>query len=574
MDQISKKIEMISQKLKELKNKFYNHKIDGYLVPKNDEYFSEFAQKDKLKSISGFNGSFGLAIILKKKNFLFVDGRYVEQAKIQVGKKFKILEIPKTLPHQILSSRLNLGFDPMVFTYRSLLYFFRNKIKLTPITKTIIKSDTLKDRISRKFYSLSPKVVGETVNSKIKRLIQILKKDGSDHIFISAPENVAWLLNIRGRDNPFSPIPNCRVILNTKGKISFFSDIKKSSNIFKKKNFLKISFFNENKIENFLSELNVKKIIIDKNSCSILFENLIRSKFKISKIGDPLYIMKSIKNKVEINKTIESHIHDGVAVTKFLYWIKKNQNKKISEIDAEKKLESFRKQNKNYLFPSFNTISATGKNGSIIHYRASNKTCREIKRNDIYLCDSGGQYAYGTTDVTRTISFKRQPKNIIDSFTRVLKGHIAVATANISKQKNGSNIDKLARKYLKEVKKDFSHGTGHGVGYFLNVHEGPQAISKRNSVKLREGMILSNEPGFYLQGKFGIRIENLVYIKKEKNNLIFKNLTLVPIDINLVNFKLLSSQEKKYLINYHFEVYSKIQKFLSINEKRWLMKSI
>ena len=284
--------------------------------------------------------------------------------------------------------------------------------------------------------------------------------------------------------------------------------------------------------------------------------------------------MKSIKNKVEINKTIESHIHDGVAVTKFLYWIKKNQNKKISEIDAEKKLESFRKQNKNYLFPSFNTISATGKNGSIIHYRASNKTCREIKQNDVYLCDSGGQYNYGTTDVTRTISFKVQPKNIKDAFTRVLKGHIAVATANISKQKTGSNIDKLARKYLKEVKKDFSHGTGHGVGYFLNVHEGPQAISKRNNIKLREGMILSNEPGFYLQGKYGIRIENLVYIKKEKNNLVFKNLTLAPIDINLINFKLLSSQEKKYLINYHFEVYSKIHKFLSLSEKKWLLKSI
>tara|TARA_B100000886_G_scaffold90857_1_gene59978 strand:+ start:312 stop:2036 length:1725 start_codon:yes stop_codon:yes gene_type:complete len=574
MDQISKKIKMISQKLKELKNKFYHHEIDGYLVPKNDEYFSEFAKKDKLKSITGFDGSFGLAIILKKKNFLFVDGRYVEQAKIQVSKKFKILEIPKKLPHQILSSRLNLGFDPMVFTSRSLQYFFRNKVKLTPITKTIIKSDILKVHTSRKFYSLSPKVVGETVNSKIKRLIQILKKDGSDHIFISAPENVAWLLNIRGRDNPFSPIPNCRVILNTKGEVSFFSDIKKSSNILKKKDFLKISFFNEHQIENFLNGLNVKKIIIDKNSCSILLENLIRSQFKISKIGDPLYLMKSIKNKVEINKTIESHIRDGVAVTKFLYWIKKNQNKKISEIYAEKKLESFRKQNKNYLFPSFNTISATGKNGSIIHYRASNKTCREIKRNDIYLCDSGGQYTYGTTDVTRTISFKVQPKYIIDAFTRVLKGHIAVATANVSKQKTGSSIDKLARKYLKEVKKDFSHGTGHGVGYFLNVHEGPQAISKRNNINLREGMILSNEPGFYLQGKFGIRIENLVYIKKEKNNLVFKNLTLVPIDISLVNFKLLSSQEKKYLINYHFEVYSKIHKFLSFKEKKWLIKSI
>ena len=565
---------MISEKLKELKNKFYHHKIDGYVVPKNDEYFSEFAKKDKLKTITGFDGSFGLAIILKKKNFLFVDGRYVEQAKIQAGKKFKILEIPKKLPYQILSTRLNLGFDPTVFTSRSLVYFFRNKIKLTPITKIMVNSDILKSHTSRKFYSLNPKIVGETVNSKIKRLIQILKKDRSDYIFISAPENVAWLLNIRGSDNPFSPIPNCRIVISTKGEVNFFSDIKKSSNIFKKKNSLKISFYKENQIENFLGRLKSKKIIIDKNSCPVLLENLINSKFKISKIGDPLYLMKSIKNKVEINKTIESHIHDGVAVTKFLYWIKKNQNKKISEIDAEKKLESFRKQNKNYLFPSFSTISATGKNGSIIHYRASNKTCREIKQNDIYLCDSGGQYTYGTTDVTRTISFKVQPKNIKDAFTRVLKGHIAVASANISKHKTGSNIDKLARRYLNEVKKDFSHGTGHGVGYFLNVHEGPQAISKRNNIKLREGMILSNEPGFYLQGKYGIRIENLVYIKKEKNNLVFKNLTLAPIDINLINFNLLSSEEKKYLVNYHFEVYSKIHKFLSLSEKKWLLKSI
>ena len=370
---------MISQKLKELKNKFNHFNIDGYIVPKNDEYFSEFAQKDKLKDITGFDGSFGLAIILKKRNFLFVDGRYVEQAKVQAGKNFKILEMPKKLPYQILSSSLNLGFDPMVFTNRSLLYYFRNKIKLSPINETILNFKVLNDRTSRKFYILNPKVVGETVNSKIRRLIQILKKDGSDHIFISAPENVAWLLNIRGRDNPFSPIPNCRIILNTKGQVNFFSNIMNSSNIIKKKDFAKTSFFNENQIKDFLDNLEVKKIIIDRNSCSFFHENLIYSKFKISKIQDPLYLMKSVKNKVEINNTIESHIHDGVAVTKFLYWIKKNQNKQISEIDAEKKLESFRKLNKNYLFPSFNTISATGKNGSIIHYRASNKTCMKIK---------------------------------------------------------------------------------------------------------------------------------------------------------------------------------------------------
>ena len=332
---------MISQKLKDLKNELYHYGIDGYLVPKNDQYFSEFAQQDKLKTITGFSGSFGLAIILKKKNFLFVDGRYTEQAKVQVGKNFKILEIPKKLPYQILNLNLNLGFDPMVFTHRNLLYYFRNKVKLIPITKTIINSNISNYHTAKKFYTLNPKVVGETVNNKIKRLIQIIKKDGSDHIFISAPENVAWLLNIRGRDNPFSPIPNCRIILNTKGKIIFFSDIKKSSNIQKKKDFFGASFFKENQIKDCLSKLNIKKIIIDKNSCPVLLENLISSKFRISKIGDPIYLMKSIKNKIEINKTIESHVHDGVAVTKFLCWIKKNQTKKISEIDAEKKIGNF-----------------------------------------------------------------------------------------------------------------------------------------------------------------------------------------------------------------------------------------
>ena len=261
MDQISKKIKMISEKLKELKNKFFHHEIDGYVVPKNDEYFSEFAKKDKLKTITDFDGSFGLAIILKKKNFLFVDGRCTEQAKIQAGKKFKILEIPKKLPYQVLNSRINLGFDPTVFTSKSLIYFFRNKIKLTPITKIKVNLSNLKDNSSRKFYSLKPKIVGETVNSKIKRLVQILNKDKSDHIFVSAPENIAWLLNIRGRDNPFSPIPNCRIIINTKGEVNFFSNIKKSSKIFKKKCFLKISFYRENQIESFISRLKAKKII-------------------------------------------------------------------------------------------------------------------------------------------------------------------------------------------------------------------------------------------------------------------------------------------------------------------------
>jgi Xaa-Pro aminopeptidase len=247
----------------------------------------------------------------------------------------------------------------------------------------------------------------------------------------------------------------------------------------------------------FIDKFKKKKIIIDQKSCSLFFENLFKKNFLIFKDEDPIYFLKSIKNKKEITNMINAHILDGVALTKFLYWIKKINQNKITEYDAQKKLENFRKKNKNYLFPSFNTIAGTGSNGAIIHYRATKKNTRIIKKEDIFLCDSGGQYKYGTTDVTRTICFSKPNEKIKDIFTKILKGHIAVATVNLSKYSNGKSIDPLARKDLKLQGLDYDHGTGHGVGFFSNVHEGPQAISKYNKIKIREGMIISNEPGFY-----------------------------------------------------------------------------
>ena len=271
---------------------------------------------------------------------------------------------------------------------------------------------------------------------------------------------------------------------------------------------------------------------------------------------------------------INAHIEDGLALTKFIFWIKKINKKKITEIDAQNKLEKFRKTNKNYLFPSFKTIAGTGSNGAIVHYRASKKSNKTIKKNDIFLCDSGGQYKYGTTDVTRTICFSKQQKSIRDKFTKVLKGHIAVATTNIKKYKNGKQIDARARQFLKKDGLDYAHGTGHGVGFFSNVHEGPQSISKYNTVKLEEGMVLSNEPGYYKKGYYGIRIENLVYIKKNKKKLQFENLTLAPIEKDLINYNLLNKNEKDYLFNYHLNVYAKHSKFLNEKERKWLASHI
>ncbi len=571
---------MIDKKINKLRNLIKLNNIDGYIVPKNDEFFSEYAFPNRLKTISNFSGSAGLAIILKDKNFLFVDGRYTLQSKIESGNNFKIIEIPKLLPHDLLrkyKKELFLGFDPKLFTNNSLKRSFKDSCNLFPINQNLIDlidAKKIYDHRKEPFYILDDKVVGESVNSKINKLILNLKKNKIDNIFISAPENVAWLLNLRGKDNPYSPIPNCQIILTKNKKIYFFSSknkIVKIKNQYPYKNF---NFSDFNEFSSLINELTGKYFSIDSSTCSVFNESIIKSKFNCKSSVDPCYEMKAIKNQTEIKNMVKTHIYDGAALTKFIYWIKNNKKFNFTEIDAEKKLEKFRKQNINYLYPSFNTIAGSGPNSAIIHYRANKLSQRKIKKNDIFLCDSGGQYKYGTTDVTRTLCFNKPPKRIKDIFTRVLKGHIAVANTNLNKKKTGKIIDKSARYYLNKINLDYAHGTGHGVGFFLNVHEGPQAISKYNEVPLKPGMILSNEPGYYRENEFGIRIENLVYIKKYKNKNLFKNLTLAPIDIDLVNFKLLNKEEKNYLSKYHLEVYSKISKFLDSKEKKWLLNLI
>ena len=571
---------MIDKKINKLRNLIKLNNIDGYIVPKNDEFFSEYAFPNRLKTISNFSGSAGLAIILKDKNFLFVDGRYTLQSKIESGNNFKIIEIPKLLPHDLLrkyKKELFLGFDPKLFTNNSLKRSFKDSCNLFPINQNLIDlidAKKIYDHRKETFYILDDKVVGESVNSKINKLILNLKKNKIDNIFISAPENVAWLLNLRGKDNPYSPIPNCQIILTKNKKIYFFSSknkIVKIKNQYPYKNF---NFSDFNEFTSLINELTGKYFSIDSSTCSVFNESIIKSKFNCKSSVDPCYEMKAIKNQTEIKNMVKTHIYDGAALTKFIYWIKNNKKFNFTEIDAEKKLEKFRKQNINYLYPSFNTIAGSGPNSAIIHYRANKLSQRKIKKNDIFLCDSGGQYKYGTTDVTRTLCFNKPPKRIKDIFTRVLKGHIAVANTNLTKKKTGKIIDKSARYYLNKINLDYAHGTGHGVGFFLNVHEGPQAISKYNEVPLKPGMILSNEPGYYRENEFGIRIENLVYIKKYKNKNLFKNLTLAPIDTDLVNFKLLNKEEKNYLSKYHLEVYSKISKFLDSKEKKWLLNLI
>ena len=565
---------MIKNQINNLIRKFKKYNIDGYIIPKNDEFFSEYSKVNRLKSISNFSGSAGYAIILKNKTFLFVDGRYTIQAQNESANYYKIVDYNKIINCGLFKN-CTIGFDPKLFTSNQLKKFFHKNNKIKSISSNLIDEIIKKKSFfSKPFFTLDKTIVGEDFRDKINKISKYLKKEKLDHIFISAPENVAWLLNIRGYDSPNSPIPNAHLMLSKNKKIYLISEKKKMKNLIKEKKINSNQIIELKNFSKFISGLKGKKICMDPLTCSFSIEKILARKFKIFKKEDPIYHFKSIKNRVEIKGMIDSHILDGVALTKFLYWMKKINKKKITEFQAQKKLESFRKLNKSYLYPSFNTIAGAGGNGAIVHYRADKKDSKKIEKKDIFLCDSGGQYKYGTTDVTRTICFMKTNKKIKNIFTKVLKGHIAVATSNLKTHFNGKLIDRRARKYLRESNLDYEHGTGHGVGFYLNVHEGPQAISKFNSIKLSEGMILSNEPGFYKKGKFGIRIENLLFVKNLNKKLFFENLTLAPIEKDLINFDLLNKDEKNYLFRYHLNVYLKLSKFLNQNEKKWLISFI
>ena len=575
---------MKKNKLIKLRRELTINNIDGYIIPKNDEFFGEYvsAEKERLKYLTGFSGSAGQSLVLKKQAFLFVDGRYTLQAQKEVRKGFKVIQIHKTIPSDILrknKQKLRIGFDPRIYSLASLINLYKTEnVKLIPIKKNLIdKIWPNKPKLKfNKFFILKTQYAGKSFKNKINLICKILKRKKLKNLLVTAPENVAWTLNIRGKDNSYSPIPNCNAIVNYKKKITLIVENKKISKNFKSQFGKVVKYVNPTDITAHFNSLDKKQnFLIDKFTCSYFYREKIAERFKYIEEIDPIFFLKSKKNIVEINNTIKSHIADGTALTKFIYWIKNNINKiKISELSAQKKLELFRKKNKNYVSPSFNTISGSGPNGAIVHYRANSKTNRIIKTKDIYLCDSGGQYHYGTTDVTRTICFSKQSQKIKNIFTKVLKGHIGVATYKLKKNTTGKKLDIVARSALKKAGLDYAHGTGHGVGYFLNVHEGPQAISKINNIKLEEGMILSNEPGYYETNKFGIRLENLVFIKKYKKKLRFENLTFAPIEKDLINFKLLNKKEKKYLNEYHKKIYMILGSYLNKDEKSWLRSFI
>ncbi len=570
-------------KINQLRNILNKQNCDAYIIPKNDEYFGEYVpkNKDRLKFISGFTGSTGLALILKNKSYLFVDGRYTLQAKKEIYKDFKICEIPKIKPYYILKNlnkEITLGFDPKLFTSNTLKNIISNSlIKIKPINNNLI--DTIwknKTKVNNnKFYILEEKYHGESFLNKISKVSKFLKLKDIHYLLTTAVENISWLLNIRGSDGSSSPLTNGKILFNKNGKIIFFTNIKKITPQIKKALGKKVIFIKEELFVNYLRKIKNSKILIDKKTCSFYYEKNIHSSNKLIDIEDPIYLLKAIKNKTEISNAKIAHLFDGIALTKFIFWLKNNYRKtKITEVSAQNKLEKYKKQNKNYLYPSFNTISGFGGNGAIVHYRSNNNTNKEIKGNNLYLLDSGSQYFYGTTDVTRTIAIGNLSSFQKKIYSYVLKSHIAVASYKLKKSTLGKHIDKIARVPLLKLGYNYSHGTGHGVGYFLNVHEGPQGLSPFNNHKILPGMILSNEPGFYKENNFGIRIENLIYCKKINNNHSkFINLTMVPIDKDCINNKLFNKNEINWINNYHQKIFYILKPFMNNTELKLLTEA-
>ena len=586
---LNKNIKKNISNLRKLMKKYF---IDIYIVPHNDEYLSEYVpdNKERLRWICGFSGSAGSLLVTNKKLYLFTDGRYILQAKQQTKNlECKIINISDVKPFDYIEKN-HTKFKKIGIESKTISLFEYNYLKKA-ISKTPLKIKTINNNLidllwhrklcvqnKKKYFFLSKKYTGENSTKKLEKTCAYLLKENADYIFTQDSESIAWLNNLRGNDLPHTPIAFCNALISKNDQKIFFENKNITEKTIQK--FTKnTKLYNTSELSEILKRQCSKKskIIIDQNKISLFNYHLLKKVTKNLLIkNDILLSYRSIKNLTEIKCSRQAHILDGIAMCKFLYWYKSYQGT-LSELDVVDKINSFRHINKDFICTSFPTIAGAGKNGAIIHYQPNNLTNKKIKKNDILLLDSGGQYFCGTTDVTRTITRSRSvSKEIIFDYTTVLKSHIGVNICKFPSGTPGSFLDTVARKKLWDIGEDFAHSTGHGVGFCLNVHEGPFSISLKNTSPLKERMIFSNEPGLYKNGKYGIRIENLVFTKGIKFNkrkfLTIETLTLVPYEKDLINIKLLNFDEKKWLNNYHKNVIKNIAPHLKDLERKWLEK--
>lgn len=584
------------QNLPKLRQALSDAGLDGFLIPHEDEYQNEYLPdcNERLMWVSGFTGSAGAAIVLTHKAAMFVDGRYTLQVRDQVdGKLFDYASVEDKGMTQWLTANTNegdvIGYDPRLHSPVALNAFKAAAARSGAMLKALAPNPIDKAWVDRPgqpeaLLTIQPlKLAGESHAAKRKRIGQKITDMGANVALVTSPASIAWLLNIRGGDVMCTPLPLSTLTITASGQVDLFVKASKITPDIQLHLGNDVAIKSEEDLSNSLQQLKNKTVIADPSTTSAwYFQALEAAGATIIRNQDPIALPKATKNPSEIEGTTQAHKRDAVPLIKFLHWLDTEaQSGKCDEVQAATKLEQFRHETGALKDLSFETISGAGSNGAHVHYRVNTATTKHLEKGSLFLVDSGGQYQDGTTDVTRTVPIGTPSQEMRERFTLVLKGHISLALVRFPIGTTGSNLDVLARHALWQQGLDYDHGTGHGVGVYLGVHEGPQRISKTpSSVALRPGMIVSNEPGYYKEGGYGIRIENLQYVTLptdikggERPMLGFKTLTLAPIDKALIVTDMLTVTELNYLNSYHQRVWEEIGSAVTGEIKAWLKKA-
>ncbi|MEP1229697.1 MAG: aminopeptidase P family protein [Litorimonas sp.] len=566
--------------------------LDGFLIPHEDEYQNEYLPdcNERLMWASGFTGSAGAAIVTTNTAIMFVDGRYTLQVRQQVDEslfEFVSLEnggMAKWLRENAVADNVY-GYDARLHSPNALKRLKASAKLRGASLKAVIQNPIDIAWADRPAAPLSPITIqpleyaGLSHAEKRTNIGVAIAAQGADAAIITAPASIAWLLNIRGADVQCTPLPLSTLIIDTQGQVNFYVAPEKISDDIRAHLGNHVSISNEANLQSGINSLKGQTVIADPNTASAwFFEALEKAGAHVKAAADPIALPKACKSDAEITGTRTAHIRDGAALVRFLHWLDTDaQSGECDEIEAAVKLESYRHATNTLEDLSFESISGAGSNGAVVHYRVNEATTQKLSRGSLFLIDSGGQYRDGTTDVTRTVPIGTPSREMAERFTLVLKGHIALAVVRFPEGTTGSNLDALARMPLWAAGLDYDHGTGHGVGVYLGVHEGPQRISKApNTVALRPGMIVSNEPGYYKAGEYGIRIENLQYVTQaqdvggERKMLSFETLTLAPIHRDLIVTDMLSPTERTYMNDYHTAVWNTLGPLVEGDVKDWL----
>jgi len=584
----------VPERVRALRRELKSRKLKGFLVPHSDEHQDEFLppSAERLRWLTGFTGSAGAAIVLEDVAVLLVDGRYTLQARAQTDTTlFEVLQTPEAKASKWLTAKLPkggaLGYDPSLHTIKEIERLTESLgkagIRLEPQANNPI--DLLwQDRPAPSSSPVVPhglEFSGRSAAEKIAEVQERLRRDRADAVLLTLLDSVAWLFNIRGADISHSPLALAFALVPARGKPALFIDPAKVGDNVRGHLREAVELLPPDALDARLKSLGQKgaRVRLDPETTPVRFKQVLEAAgAKIVAGEDPCILPKAIKTTAEIKGARAAHLRDGAAVSRFLAWLDEySPSGRGDEISAAMKLEDFRRESSELKDISFDSISAAGPHGAVVHYRPTTVSNLKLKPRSLYLTDSGGQYADGTTDITRTIAIGTPSAEMRRHYTLVLKGHIAIAAARFPKGTRGQDIDSFARRPLWEAGLDFDHGTGHGVGSYLSVHEPPQRISRHGTVELQPGMILSNEPGLYREGEYGIRLENLVLVTPPaaikggtREMLGFETLTLVPFDRRLIDPSLLTRDELAWLNAYHAEVRRKIEKLLKGSSRSWL----